>query len=158
MPRSTGSRLATNWRAARGRVIAIAAFLVVSLLVVRACEGPAPRLVDEMDAVREHQFHLGPDSLAVEYDADAAEAGPVVAEAPSGWDLRVVWIGTPCQTAPTVRVDGSDGRITNIHVDYGPSVGLGSCPSMGVIFGIDLRFSWVVAPGLAVTGENPRRG
>jgi hypothetical protein len=131
------------------------ALSALTLLVTGGCtEQPSPRLIDETGTVAEIHFHVSPDdglALSHEDQLIAEEAGAVTVEPPPGWDIRIGWPVAPCQRAPTVRVAGTDGQITAIHVDYGPQLGPGECPSALVIYGVDLKTAGTPADDLVVT-------
>jgi len=136
-----------------------AAVAVVGLLAMGGCapasEQPSAQLVDETGAVQEYRFLLSKD-VALSISIDEIEAhgtGAILADPPSGWDLRVAWAAATCWTAPTVTVTGSAGRIAGVSVRYGPEVGPGECPDSWIIYGVDLRVSGQVADDVSVSGS-----
>jgi hypothetical protein len=144
---------------------------VVSLLLAAtACnqsanppQTPEPHLIDETNTVQMSQFWFGRTTEISVSDDEAARierAGAVVLDPPPGWHIRVAWTAAPCETAPTVRLSGTEGRIATIVVTYGPQVGVDSsadvpvdCPASLEVHGIDIKTSRPPGGDIAVSGK-----
>jgi hypothetical protein len=125
------------------------AFAVLSLVVTTGCAGrtavASPLLVDETGTVLASQFHfeygIGFDGGTAEQRDEIHGTGAAAIEPPAGWDVRIAWGSRMCDRAPTVRVTGSEGRVTAVYVNNGPMVGRGECPAALVFHAVDLKTS-----------------
>jgi hypothetical protein len=140
----------------RYRVRLVAAALPVALLVAGCGADEEPgspasgagaeaeaTLVDTDGLVAQHEFVLPPPDAEILPHLEApVDERAVIIPGPDGVDARVVWVGAPCQTAPTVEV-ARDGGGPLVTIDRGPMV-LGDaddCPSSEEFFAIDLVFA-----------------
>ncbi len=91
--------------------------------------------------------------------AGANEAWLVETDTP--WDLRLVWSALPCQTAPTLSVETTDGEISVIRLDPGPVVSPDSehpgCEDMEVRHAIDMRTSEPLAAKPEIVVDTPKK-
>jgi hypothetical protein len=82
------------------------------------------------------------------------KSGAVSVTAPDDWDIRVVWGGLRCNTAPSIRVSGTDTAIETIVIDYGVTVPPGvGCGDELVLHAVDLRISQGSGTNVAVSGR-----
>jgi hypothetical protein len=107
-----------------------------------AAEGDAqPVLVDTDGLVDRHRFLMPlPDREVLPHLDAPVDSRAVVIPGPQGIDARVVWLGSPCQTAPSVEVTRDQGRVA-VAVDRGPTVGGDVCNDSEVSFAVDLAFA-----------------
>ena len=142
----------------RGPGMRLGAFVLVvgALVIVAGCAKPGAELIDDSGAVSSWVYHPAPVAdLATSAEEFAAmeEAGAVRVAAPAGWDLRVVWGASSCQTAPTIRVSGTSTAVTAIEVEYGPKPP-GDCPDSLELHAVDLRMDPPsAAAGAVVSGH-----
>lgn len=109
-------------------------------------ERTKPELVDRTGTVEDSRFH---DSVQHGLPT-TAEAG--VVDAPDGFDLRIVWLGEGCRSAPRVELKG-DGQITSAIVDPGPQIapeGADTCPAIGLWHAVDIKASPAPADDITV--------
>jgi hypothetical protein len=113
-----------------------------------------PRVLDDAGVVDDWRFHLsrkpGLSRLDARLDEESGEVANATNPPPPGWDLRVVWLSGPCGLSPTVRIEGSAGRITRISVEdpvvLPPDDPTVVCPAIGQVHAVDLKLS-VEPPG-----------
>jgi hypothetical protein len=60
--------------------------------------------------------------------------------------ITVSWIAAPCESAPTLTVDGDSLEALEVLLDTGPVVGEAECPAIGALFAVALQFSGDVSP------------
>ena len=136
--------------------IAVPVMLVGALLTLTACSEPEAQLVDDSGTVREWVYHpaAGADAVSSLDDFTAMEAaGALEVTAPEGWDVRVVWAASPCQTAPIIRVGGTATAITAIEVDHGPRPRT-ACDDSLEMHAVDLRIDPAsAAANMVVSGR-----
>ena len=135
--------------------------LVVGALVILAgCANPGAQLIDDSGTVSGWVYHPTPVAgLATSAEEFAAmeEAGAVRVTAPEGWDVRVVWGASSCQTAPTIRVSGKPTAVTAVEIEYGPQPP-GDCPASLELHAVDLRIDPPsAAAGVVVSGHSGGR-
>lgn len=128
--------------------------MLLSLLGPLAACGDVAR--DGGDAVREEpgvdapaelvghwRFHLPAqdEQVLAHLEVPPEEGAAVMIPSVDGFDVRVVWTGSPCQVAPTVTV-GTRGQVIVVEVDRGPLV-IGpdeECPQSAEFHAVDLSF------------------
>lgn len=157
-------RRRTRWNSSPAR---LPAALLLAAPLFGACGADAagaaePRLVDRTGSVTDSEFALPMrDDRRLEVIADGEVAGGLVvlAEPPAGWDLMVVWHGSPCNTAPTVVLTGTADTITEVDVDLGPRVlgqsALSTCPASMERLAVILRTAASPADDVVVTFSQP---
>lgn len=135
-------RTAHRFRAAAAVILSVG-------LTLAACSGedePEPRVVDDTDTITEWTFSF-------EIEEGLGEGNVGLAEPPTGWDVRIVWSATPCQTAPTVRLEETNGRLAAGVVDPGPDLADtdAGCDDKGVWHALDLKTSTAPAGDFTAT-------
>ena len=86
----------------------------------------------------------------------AGAADDVVVQAVSPTTIRLAWIGAPCLDRPELAIEGGSVETLMLRLDLGTIPPDVECPSIGVIYGVDLEFGDPVVPedvDVEVSGE-----